>query len=97
MQIEINTTQDGLEYIIKHNQNWVKILCGDNNSVHIEGPLDLMLKAIGGRGLENANTSILTDKELTNSAIAISSVLEILNQVLNHHKKAPYNNGGPKE
>ena len=97
MQIEIKNNDVAIEYTISHDQVKVIVKCGDDNSVNIEGPLDLMLKSIGGRGLENNETSILTEKELPSVSIAISSILEILNQVLKNKKKATYISNGPKE
>ena len=76
--IEVTTNSTGVSYSITTDKGTVTVECGDDHTLKVKGPKDLISKAIGGRGDEDEKDAWFQDKDFGSASEAVSNVLEIL-------------------
>jgi len=84
--IKVTTNSTGVLYSIRTNpdsdEGMITIECGDDHTLKVKGPKEIMSKAIGGRGDEDEKEAWFQDKDVKSPSEAVSNVLEILKAVL---------------
>ena len=78
MQIDVTNKPDGVLYTITRGEAVVMVECGDDHTLKVKGPKELMASSIGGRGDENEKEAWFQDKDFSTASEAVSNVLEIL-------------------
>lgn len=76
--IVVETKEHAVVYSITTDKGLVIVECGDDHTLKVKGPKDLIHKAIGGRGDEDEKNAWFEDKDFGSASEAVSNVLEIL-------------------
>lgn len=78
MLIEEQENENGVTYSIKTKRGTLTVECGDDHTLKVKGPKDLIAVSIGGRGDEDEKDAWFQDKDFKSAAEAVSNVLEII-------------------
>lgn len=90
MLIDVTTNSTGVLYTIKTENGDITVECGDDHTLKVKGPKEIISKAIGGRGDENETEAWFQDKDFGSASEAVSNVLEIIKAALGNPSQAFY-------
>jgi hypothetical protein len=81
MNIDVVTNPTNVVYSIRSKKGTVTIECGDDHTLKVKGPKEIIASSIGGRGDEDEKEAWFQDKDFTSASEAVSNVLEILKNI----------------
>ena len=83
MKIDVSTNSNGVLYTIQSEKGTCTVECGDDLSLKVKGPKNIISDSIGGIGDENETEAWFQDKDFKTASEAVSNILEILKTMIN--------------